>query len=141
MELVHFSSPNPKYQPDPCPAYVPSATANHKLGVIVLQEWWGVNDNIKNRALDLHQKYGWITLVPDLYRGKVAIDRETAHHLMSDLDFGGAVQDIQAAAQFLKRERKCEKVAVVGFASEPTFCPTCSQSPFRIEKLSTIWLS
>ncbi len=128
MELVQFSSPNPKYLPDLCPAYMPSAilaatdVESQKLGVVVVQEWWGVNDNIKNRALDLYQKYGWITLVPDLYRGHVAIDHETAHHLMTGLDFGGAVQDIQAAAQFLKREKKCEKVAVVGFCMGGALC-------------------
>ena len=117
MELVNFSTTNPKFSD--CPGYTPKIEPQHEdspsLGVIVLQEWWGANDNIKERALDLFNKYGWITLVPDLYRGKVTIDREEAHHLMSGLDFGGAVQDIQGAASYLKHERKCQKVAVVGF--------------------------
>ena len=45
-----------------------------------------------------------VTLVPDLYRGKVATDHETAGHYMSDLDWPGAVKDIAGAAKYLKEK-------------------------------------
>ena len=45
-----------------------------------------------------------VTLVPDLYRGKIATDHETAGHYMSDLDWSGAVQDIAGAAKYLKEK-------------------------------------
>jgi carboxymethylenebutenolidase len=56
-----------------------------------------------------------VTLVPDLYRGKVAIDHETAGHYMNDLDWQCAVQDIQAAVNYLRTVRGVKKVGIVGF--------------------------
>jgi hypothetical protein len=53
-------------------------------------------------------------LVPDLYRGKVGVDAEEASHLMTSLDWAGAIQDISAAAEELDT---CGNgsVGVVGF--------------------------
>ncbi|KAL0476467.1 carboxymethylenebutenolidase [Acrasis kona] len=84
-----------------------------KTGLIVIQEWWGVNEQIKEKAQKL-AKEGFVTIVPDLYRGKVAKDHEEAGHLMNDLDWVGAVQDIRGCAQYLK-EHGCNKVGVTGF--------------------------
>jgi carboxymethylenebutenolidase len=53
-------------------------------------------------------------LVPDLYRGKVGAEAEEAHHLMSNLDWPSAVEDIRGAARFLKAEGS-PKVGVIGF--------------------------
>ena len=58
-------------------------------GVIVLQEWWGVTENIKKQALFISSK-GYRCLVPDLYKGKLGVNVEEAHHLMSNLDWPGA---------------------------------------------------
>jgi carboxymethylenebutenolidase len=55
----------------------------------------------------------FLTVVPDLYRGEVATDHERAGHLMSGLDWPGAVQDIQGAANYLK-SRGVEKIGVTG---------------------------
>ncbi|XP_013400769.1 uncharacterized protein LOC106166668 [Lingula anatina] len=85
-----------------------------KKGLIVLQEWWGMNDQIKQQATNLSKDGHLTTLVPDLYRGKVATDRETAGHYMGDLDWPGAVKDVQAAARFLQ-SKGCVKVGVTGF--------------------------
>lgn len=52
--------------------------------------------------------------MPDLYRGKVAIDHETAGHYFNDLDWSGAVQDIQAAVDYLK-SKGINKIGVTGF--------------------------
>jgi len=71
-----------------------------ETAMIVLQEWWGINDQIKNRAREFVEK-GISCVIPDLYRGKVAINREEASHLSTGLDWPGAVQDIQAAKQYL----------------------------------------
>src|SRR5260370_7851701 len=70
--------------------------------VVVIQEWWGVNDQIRGVA-DRLASAGYIALVPDLYRGKSTVAAEEAHHLMTGLNFGDAAsQDIRGAAQFLK---------------------------------------
>ena len=52
-------------------------------------------------------------MVPDLYRGKVATDHETAGHYFNDLNWQGAIQDIQAAVKYLN-SKGCTKVGVVG---------------------------
>lgn len=55
-----------------------------------------------------------MTLVPDLYRGKLTTDAEEAGHFMGNLDWQGAIKDIQGAAKFLL-SRGCLKVGVTGF--------------------------
>ncbi|MDE1182479.1 dienelactone hydrolase family protein [Paraburkholderia sp.] len=70
--------------------------------IVVIQEWWGLNDQIRGVAERLAQA-GYIALVPDLYRGKKTGDEEEAHHLMDSLDFGDAAsQDISGAVSYLK---------------------------------------
>lgn len=81
--------------------------------VVVIQEWWGLNDQIRGVA-DRFASAGFLALVPDLYRGKATVEAEEAHHLMTGLDFGEAAgQDIRGAVQFLKT--RASKVGVTGF--------------------------
>ncbi|EEA01678.1 Carboxymethylenebutenolidase [Burkholderia sp. H160] len=81
--------------------------------VVVIQEWWGLNDQIRGVA-DRLAKAGYFALVPDLYRGKSTVEEEEAHHLMSGLDFGdAATQDVRGAVQYLQQHAK--KVAVTGY--------------------------
>jgi len=82
--------------------------------VIVIQEWWGVTDEIKRHALRIAGA-GFRVLVPDIYKGKMSVDKEEAHHLMSNLDFPNAVKEISEAAAHLKQVEKSPKVGVVGF--------------------------
>ena len=90
------------------PAHAEGAPA-----VVVIQEWWGLNDQIRGVAERLAQA-GYIALVPDLYRGKSTVEAEEAHHLMSGLNFGDAAsQDIRGAVQYLKT--RAAKVGVTGF--------------------------
>ena len=81
--------------------------------VVVIQEWWGLNDQIRGVADRLAQS-GYRALVPDLYRGKSTVEQEEANHLMSELDFGDAAsQDIVGAVQYLKQQST--RVAALGF--------------------------
>ncbi len=83
-------------------------------GVVVLQEWWGLDDEVISVA-DRLAKAGYRALVPDLYRGKLALEANEAEHLMNDLNFGDAAsQDIRGAVQYLKATGS-SKVAVTGF--------------------------
>ncbi len=82
--------------------------------IVVIQEWWGVNAQIRGVADRLAQA-GYLALVPDLYRGQSTVEAEEAHHLMSALNFGdAAAQDIRGAAQHLKTLTG-GKVGVTGF--------------------------
>ncbi|MGC1522516.1 MAG: dienelactone hydrolase family protein [Steroidobacteraceae bacterium] len=81
--------------------------------IVVIQEWWGLNEQIRGVA-DRLAVAGYAALVPDLYRGKATVEAEEAHHLMTGLNFGDAAsQDIRGAVQYLKARRI--KVAVIGF--------------------------
>jgi carboxymethylenebutenolidase len=82
--------------------------------VVVIQEWWGVNDQIRGVAERFAQA-GFTALVPDLYRGKSTVEQEEANHLKSDLDFADAAsQDIRGAVQHLK-ELNIGKVGLTGY--------------------------
>src|SRR5881394_3229122 len=82
-------------------------------GMVVIQEWWGLNDQIRGVA-DKLAAAGYRALVPDLYRGKVALAANEAQHLMKGLNFGEAAgQDIRGAVQFLKKDSP--KAGVTGF--------------------------
>ena len=83
-------------------------------GMVVLQEWWGLNDQIKGVA-DKLAAAGYRALVPDLYRGKVTLEANEAEHLMKGLNFGDAAgQDVRGAVQRLKSSGSA-KVGVTGF--------------------------
>jgi len=82
-------------------------------GVVVLQEWWGVNEQIQSVA-ERYAAAGFAALVPDLYHGKLAKDADEAGAMMRALDFGKAVQEIAGAVAYL-RERSNGKVAVTGY--------------------------
>jgi len=83
-------------------------------GIVVIQEWWGMNDQIRGVA-DKLAAAGYRALVPDLYRGKSTVDAKEAEHLMTGLNFGDAAgQDVRGAVQFLKSSGSA-KVGVTGF--------------------------
>ena len=82
--------------------------------IVVLQEWWGFNTEIRNQAQNLADR-GYVTLIPDLYRGKVALNVAEAQRLLAGLDWGIAVKDIHAAIDYLRSTNPNRKVGLVGF--------------------------
>ncbi|KAH6565567.1 hypothetical protein BASA61_001374 [Batrachochytrium salamandrivorans] len=85
-----------------------------ELGVVVIQEWWGVTPHIKRITGRFAKALGGLAISPDLYRGKVAAHSDEATHLMGALDWPQAVEDIRNAAKYL-RSKGAKKVGVVGF--------------------------
>jgi carboxymethylenebutenolidase len=84
-------------------------------GVVLIHEWWGVNQQIQSLA-DRWVEAGFVTIVPDLYHGKIASTAHDADAMMKGLDFGKAVQEIAAAVKFLKSHEQCRgPVAVTGY--------------------------
>jgi carboxymethylenebutenolidase len=93
--------------------YVEPPAGTRAPGIVVIQEWWGLNDQIKGVA-ERFAGQGYRALVPDLYRGKVGLDAKEAEHLMGNLNFGDAAgQDVRGAVQHLKKTSP--KVGVTGF--------------------------
>ena len=95
-----------------CKGYLAEA-AKGKPGIVVIQEWWGLNDQIKGVA-DRFAAAGYNALAPDLYEGRVTQKADEADHLMSGLDFAGACdQDVDGAVKHLLGISR--KVGVMGF--------------------------
>jgi len=69
-------------------------------GLVVIHEWWGLNDWVKEQA-DKLAAQGYVALAVDLYRGKVATDPMEAHELMRGLPDDRAVRDMNAAFDYL----------------------------------------
>ncbi|KAL4461616.1 hypothetical protein ABPG74_016240 [Tetrahymena malaccensis] len=97
-----------------CPGYLSPHNQISKKGLIVLQEWWGMNESICLLA-DEFAHQGFKVLVPDLYRGKVAKSHEEAGHLLTGLDWKGAIEDIANALQYLIKLQGCTSVGITGF--------------------------
>jgi carboxymethylenebutenolidase len=97
-----------------CPAYLSEGdNPPNAPGIVVIQEWWGLNAQIEKTADRLAQA-GYRALVPDLFRGKLAKDSDEASHLMNHLNFlDAADQDIQGCVMHLREtSRRC---GVTGF--------------------------
>jgi carboxymethylenebutenolidase len=91
----------------------PATGAGSAPGLVVIQEWWGLNDQIRGVA-DRYAAAGYCALVPDLYRGRSTVEAAEAEHLMKGLDFGAAAgQDVRGAVRYLKG--RCAKVGVTGY--------------------------
>jgi carboxymethylenebutenolidase len=88
---------------------------NKAPGLILLQEWWGLNDHIKDLA-DRFAREGFLVIAPDLYHGVSTQDATEAGQLMTDLKFIDAVDEIEGAMATLRaHSRSNGKVAVTGF--------------------------
>lgn len=68
--------------------------------IVVIQEWWGLSDWIKDNAKRLAAQ-GYVCLAPDLYRGKVTDDRAAAAQLLNGLPRDRALRDLKAAVDTL----------------------------------------
>ena len=107
-ETVHFNTPNGSQ----VAGYLARAGGSAK-NVIVLQEWWGLNKQICG-VCDRFAAAGFNALAPDLYKGRVTENADEASHLMSGLDWTGAVeQDVRGAVKYIKANGG--KAAVMGF--------------------------
>jgi carboxymethylenebutenolidase len=94
---------------------LPKGAGTHP-GIVVIQEWWGLNDWIKQQS-DSLALHGYVAFAPDLYRGKVAYDEETARQLMSGLVEEEAMAKVRAAADFLRSRQdvRANAVGVIGW--------------------------
>ncbi len=110
MQTITFKRPDGK---ELTGYYAEPAAVDKTPGVVVIQEWWGINDQIRGVANRLAAA-GYRALVPDLYRGKMTVEASEAQHLMSSVNFGDAAsQDIRGAVQYLKASGS--KVGITGF--------------------------
>jgi carboxymethylenebutenolidase len=91
-------------------------------GLIVVHEWWGLNDHIKDIA-DRFAGEGFVVLAPDLYDGKIAKDADEAGRLMQGLNQDRAIETLNGAVDYLKSQEQVnpEAIGVTGFCMGGTF--------------------
>ena len=85
-------------------------------GVIVIQEWWGLVDHIKD-VCDRFAAEGFVALAPDLYHGKTTKSPDEAGKLMMAMRIDEAERDLSAAVDYLSTldSTTSEKIGAVGF--------------------------
>lgn len=69
-------------------------------GLIVVQEWWGLDDSLK-KVVDRFAAEGFVALAPDLYGGRVAHDSDEAGQMLQSLPVEQATKDLAGATDFL----------------------------------------
>jgi carboxymethylenebutenolidase len=80
--------------------YLAKPASGKGPGVVVIQEWWGLNDNIKGIANRLAAE-GFVALAPDLYHGNVAKEPDEAGKLMMSMKMDEAAKDMAGAVDYL----------------------------------------
>jgi carboxymethylenebutenolidase len=97
-------------------AYVARPKTAAAGGILVLHEWWGLNDFIKGQADALAAK-GYLALAVDLYGGKVATTPDEAGKLMQGLDQAHASAVEKAGVAWLKQNLHGKKIATLGWCA------------------------
>jgi len=84
--------------------------------LIVIHEWWGLNDWIKDQGSKFADQ-GYESLAVDLYRGKVATTPDMAHELMRGVPEDRAKRDLHAAFEFLQSQPsvKKDRIGAIGW--------------------------
>ena len=88
--------------------YTPTGKAGPYPALIVIHEWWGLNDWVKNQAMRLADQ-GYVALAVDLYRGKVATTSDMAHEITRGVPEGRVKRDLHAAFEFLASQPNVRK--------------------------------
>lgn len=88
--------------------------------VLLIQEWWGINDHIREVA-DRLAKESYLAVAPDLYRGKVTTNSEEASKLMHALEIEDGLETIRAALAETKSKYGITRVGIMGFCMGGTF--------------------
>ncbi|MGN6359231.1 MAG: dienelactone hydrolase family protein [Thermomicrobiales bacterium] len=98
-----------------CPGYLARAEKDGAPGVVVIQEWWGLNQHVKDVA-DRLAAAGYTALAPDLFHGDEAGYQEPdeAGKMMMALNIGAAAKDMRGAAAHL-RDLTGKPAGIVGF--------------------------
>jgi carboxymethylenebutenolidase len=98
------------------PAYLSRPKGGKGPGVIVIQEWWGLVDHIKQVA-DRLAAEGFVALAPDLYHGESTTNPDDAGRLMMALNIDAAVKELTGAVDYLLEldAVSARKVGAIGF--------------------------
>ncbi|MGC2238759.1 MAG: dienelactone hydrolase family protein [Pyrinomonadaceae bacterium] len=114
-ETLSFSTANGETT-----AFVAAPDAKSEKAVIVIQEWWGLNDHIK----DITNRYadeGFTAIAPDLYRGKLATNPKEAGELMQSLQVEDGLDTIKNAMDAAREKYGISHFGITGFCMGGTY--------------------
>lgn len=101
-------------------AHVARPDNDTTAAVILIHEWWGINDHIRDIA-GRYAKEGYLCIAPDLYRGEVAKDTEEASKLMQGLAIEDGLETIRQTIAEAKRAYNVQKLGITGYCMGGTF--------------------
>lgn len=104
----------------PSTAFVAVPDSGNGKAVIVVQEWWGLNDHIKN-ITERYAAEGFIAIAPDLYRGKIAADPEEAGKMMHALALDDGIDTIKCAMEAGRLRFDISHFGITGYCMGGTF--------------------
>jgi len=101
-------------------AYVTRPHEPVSAAVILIQEYWGINDHIRDLA-GRYAKEGYLCVAPDLYRGRVAADAKEASALMQALPIEDGLETIRKAIAAAKDQYQVDQFVITGYCMGGTF--------------------
>jgi len=101
-------------------AYVARPHTEVDAGVILIQEYWGINDHIRDLA-GRYANEGYLCVAPDLYRGRVAADVAEASALMQALAMDDGLEIIRKAVDAAEDTYGVKRFAITGYCMGGTF--------------------
>lgn len=96
--------------------YLPEKPKGKLAAIVVIHEWWGLNDWVKEQAANLAEQ-GYAALAVELYRGRVAASRDEAHELSRGLPPDRALRDLRAAVAYLagRKDVDAKRIGAIGW--------------------------
>ena len=101
-------------------AYVARPEKDFSAAVLLIQEYWGINEHIRDLA-GRFASAGYLCVAPDLYRGRVTTDKDEAAALMQALPIEDGLETIRKAMAAAKETYQIEEFAIIGFCMGGTF--------------------
>ena len=109
-------------------------------GVIVVQEWWGLNDNIKDIA-ERFAREGFVAFAPDLYHGRVVREPDQAQKMMMQLDMPLAAKELVKATEYLASQKYIGErgIGAIGFCMGGGLALTLACNSPRIKAVAPFY--
>ncbi|HYW71590.1 MAG TPA: dienelactone hydrolase family protein [Pyrinomonadaceae bacterium] len=104
----------------PTTAYVAHPDQEVSAAVLLIQEWWGINEHIRDIA-GRYARAGYLCVAPDLYRGRLAKDAGEASAMMHALAIEDGMEIIRRAMDTAQATYQIDKFAVTGYCMGGTF--------------------
>lgn len=126
-EILNFDTQN-----GATTAYVAIPDEPTGKAVLIVHEWWGLNEHVKDIA-NRYAAEGFIAIAPDLYRGKIAANPEEASRMMHSLSIEDGIDTIHKAAEKARTEYGINRFGVTGFCMGGTFAlrAACDLNDFK----------